>query len=168
MIGKLHYKHFILTQSIRLSRKEGFNQKGTLNSRSTRIQILWTPGLPQVQNHEGCKTHACADCGMTQHDVKHLRLGSPPDENDTVRFMEQTHGCCPGTQLSQVSDPDCNEHGLKGEQQHLNVNSLTIEWKRCHLLTNNIECTNSPSLVISAQKYNTLANEKMTNFIWIH
>ena len=50
-----------------LTRKER-----TIDSRSTNIRILWSPGLLQEQNQESYKPHVCADCGMTPHDVKHL------------------------------------------------------------------------------------------------
>ena len=77
----------------------------TKKERSTKIWILWTPGLIQEQNQEGC-----IDCCMTPHYVKHrsLRLASPPDHSGTVRLMEQTGGRCTGiyrqaTQIAMIS-----------------------------------------------------------------
>ena len=58
------------------------------------------------------------------------------------------------------------------ERRHLGVASndllviaLAIECKRCHLPTHNIECYNSPSLVISTQQWNHLDKERMANLI---
>ena len=46
--------------------------------------------------------NVCADGGIIPHDGKHLFVfPGPPDDNDTVGFMEQTGGRCLGTQLSQ-------------------------------------------------------------------
>ena len=45
---------------------------------------------------------------------------------------------------------------------YLLVIALAIE---CNLLTNSIECYNSPSLVISTQQWNNLEKESMANWI---
>ena len=47
--------------------------------------------------------------------------------------------------------PYKGRHHLGVAGNDLLVIALAIEYKRCHLRTNNIECNNSPSLVISTQ-----------------
>ena len=47
------------------------------------------------------------------------------------------------------------------------VIALAIKCKRFHLPTYNIECNNSPSLVISTQQWNNLDKESMSNFTWM-
>ena len=42
--------------------------------------------------------------------------------------------------------------------------ALAIEYKRCHLPTNNLECNNSPSLVSSTQLCNNLEREAYDKF----
>ena len=78
----------------------------TRKDRSTKIRILWTPGLLQEQNQEGCKPRRL--CRL-RHDASSwqasLRFPGSPDYTDTVRPMEQTDGRCPGTQLSRGERP---------------------------------------------------------------
>ena len=78
----------------------------TRKERSTNIRILWTPELLQELNQEGCKPQRL--CRL-RHDEPccqaSFRLPGPPDYNDTVRFMEQTGGRCPGTQISRGERP---------------------------------------------------------------
>ena len=80
-----------------------FSEKDlTRKERSTKIWILWTPGLIQEQNQEECKTQCMHRLRHDANGVKHrsLRLAGPPDHNDTVRLMEQSGGSCMGIQLS--------------------------------------------------------------------
>ena len=60
--------------------------------------------------------------------------------------------------------PYKGRHHLGVASNDLLVVALAIESKRCHLPTNNIECYNSPSHVISAQKCNHLDKEKYVKF----
>ena len=58
------------------------------------------------------------------------------------------------TVSSQATITDWSYKGRRhlGVASHnLLVIALAIEYKRCHLPTNNIECNNSPSLVSSTQ-----------------
>ena len=50
------------------------------------------------------KKDACADCGKTPHDIKHLfALPGLSDDIDSVRHVEQTSGIYPGIQLGEGS-----------------------------------------------------------------
>ena len=79
-------------------------------------------GLKGEQQHIRNITSTSVQTGTTPHDVEHFFVcpAHPTTMIPSVLWSRQTDAV---RELSypEARDPDCNEHGLKGEQQHIRV-----------------------------------------------
>ena len=81
-------------------------KKLTKKERLTKIPILWTPGLLEEQNQEGCNPQClCRLQYDTQLCQASLRLSGPLDHNDTVSLWSRLPDTVWELSYVEVRDP---------------------------------------------------------------